>query len=151
MSKFWGLGELKTPCDLVQKLEHDFRRLSEMPQDQYIAFDFFVTAEHIIDWIHSKDREKREKLRGLPLLAVTSHIANGAKHFEVTAKHHQSVEDVEKSRYVKTGYVKEDYSDDSLFIHLSPMYQEYFGTSCIEVVTLAEKVLQYWRDKTPKA
>lgn len=89
------------------------------------AFDFFVTAEHIVDWTHPKDREKRKELRGLPLLAVTSHIANDAKHFEVTAKHHQSVEDVEKSRYVKAGYVKEDYSDDLLLIHLSPMYQEY--------------------------
>jgi hypothetical protein len=150
MSKFRGFGELKAPCDLVQKLEHDFSRISDTPHDQYAAFDFFVTAEHILDWIYPTDRKTRSALRKLPLLAVTSHIANGAKHFEATDERHQSVVDVEKSRYVKAGYVKDGYFDDPLLIHLSPRHQEYFGTSSIEVVTLAKKVLQYWRDNAQK-
>jgi hypothetical protein len=151
MSRFQGFGELKTPRDLVKKLEHDFERIRSTPQDQYAAFDFFVTAEHIVDWIYPTDKKKREEQRALPLLGLISHIANGAKHFEATAKHHDFVTDVEKSRYVEADYVEEDYFDDPLLIHLSSKHQEYFGTSCIEVITFAAKVLQYWREHAPKA
>jgi len=44
-----GFGELRLPADLLRKLRHDFERMKMSPQDQYAAFDFFVTAEHIID------------------------------------------------------------------------------------------------------
>ena len=85
----------------MKKLEYDLDRVLKSPQDQYAAFDFFVTAEHIVDWIHPDDRKARESVRSGSSLLITSHLANGVKHFEVKAVHHQSVADVEKSRYVK--------------------------------------------------
>src|SRR5690554_6328496 len=106
MKKFDGFGELRMASDLVLKLQHDLERLKTSPHNQYAAFDFFVTAEHIVDWIYpdqtdSNNREKRKTVRAnSELLRITSHIANGAKHFEATDKRHQSVAGIEKSRYV---------------------------------------------------
>ena len=89
MNKYQGLGELKLPADLVKKLKHDLERLKNSPQDQYAAFDFFITAEHILDWIYPNNWNERKKHRSsVPLLRITSHIPNGAKHFEAAKKHH---------------------------------------------------------------
>src|SRR5438105_3089567 len=99
---FQGLFELQTPADLVKKLQHDLERMANSPQDQYAAFDFFVTAEHILDWIHPDNKAARESLRSSsPLLRITSHLANGGKHFQAKAAHHQSVTGTEKDRYVE--------------------------------------------------
>jgi hypothetical protein len=44
-----GFGDLQWVADLYSKLEHDRRRMKASPEDTYAAFDYFVTAEHIID------------------------------------------------------------------------------------------------------
>src|SRR5262245_38256943 len=96
MGTFTGLFDLKTPRDLLEKLRRDFRRIAESPTDQCAAFDFFVTAEHMVDWLYPGDGNctKREQERGRNvLLQVCSHIASGSKHFQATAKHHTSVKD----------------------------------------------------------
>jgi hypothetical protein len=49
VTSFNGFAELRIPRDLVKKLQFDLKRVLESPQDQYAAFDFFVTAEHIVD------------------------------------------------------------------------------------------------------
>jgi hypothetical protein len=87
MNKFTGLFELRLPTDLIRKLRHDLERMETSPLDQYAAFDFFVTAEHIVDWLHPTDEPSRRALRDSShLLRITSHLANGSKHFEATAK-----------------------------------------------------------------
>ncbi len=82
--------KLQCPGDLLEKLKWDLRRLEESSSDVYAAFDFFVTAEHIPDWINDKSIKK-----GNDLLMVVSHVANGAKHFEVSKKRHKSVTEIE--------------------------------------------------------
>ncbi len=120
------------------------------PQDQYAAFDFFVTAEHIVDWIHPNDKKAREAVRSSSsLLRITSHLANGVKHFEAKAPHHQSVADVEKSRYVEAGYAEEGYFEDPLIVHLITDEQHSFGQSSIEVAALAQQVYEYWKSNAP--
>src|SRR4051794_7798333 len=90
-----GFASLETPRELLRKVQHDFERLQANPADSYAAFDFFVTAYHLLEWLHPGDpiamgaEEKRT-----PLLQVCSHLANGAKHFEAKDKRHQSVHDV---------------------------------------------------------
>jgi hypothetical protein len=44
VSKFKGFGALKTPRDLVSKLEYDLQRMKEDPEDQYAAFDFLLPS-----------------------------------------------------------------------------------------------------------
>jgi len=150
VSNFKGFAELQVPRDLVNKLEYDLERVLKSPQDQYAAFDFFVTAEHIVDWIHPNDKKARDKIRSnSSLLKITSHIANGVKHFEATAPHHQSVKTVEKTRYVGPGYVEEGYLEDPLIVHLTEKEQSSFGQSSIKVTVLAKKVYEYWKSNAP--
>lgn len=145
MPKFKGFGSLKTPRDLVSKLEHDLRRIKEDPEDQYAAFDFFVTAEHIVDWCHPANRQGREDLRASsPLLRITSHIANGAKHFETTAKRHCSVTDVEVFHWVKPGYVEAGYAEEPLVVQLSPDEASQLGRNRIDLPSLAQLVFEFW-------
>lgn len=150
MSAFKGLFELQTPHDLLEKLRHDLERLRDSPIDQYAAFDFFVTAEHLIDWLLPGDgkRAAREAQRNSDsLLQVVSHIANGSKHFEATAKHHQSVQDTETTNGVfQAGTFQSDAFDvPRLIIHLHGQAAADLGSQ-IEVIALAEKVLQFWEN-----
>ena len=149
MAQFKGFGELKKPSDLVKKLESDFQRLKKGTDDQYVAFDFFVTAEHIIDWIYPTDATARKTIRSsTPLLKIVSHIANGAKHFEATATNHKSIDDIEKQRYVEAGYAEEGYFEDPIIIKFTSTEAVAFGKSEIEATELAQKVLTYWQSQS---
>ena len=44
-----GFFSLKTPHDLLTKLEADRDRIEADPLDVYAAFDFCVTAWHLVD------------------------------------------------------------------------------------------------------
>ena len=63
---------LNTPRQLLEKLRVDFERMKREPMSAYAAFDFFVTAEHMPDWLAPKSVKFKE-----PLLQIVSHIANG--------------------------------------------------------------------------
>ncbi len=89
-----GIFNLRTASDLRQKLRHDLDRLKWSPTNTYEAFNFFVTAEHLLDWQFPgyDDKAQRERVRSEEvILQITSHLANGAKHFQTQAKHHRSV------------------------------------------------------------
>jgi len=87
MSELNGFFSLRTPQDLRQKLEVDFNRLCAADQSsieaQYAAFDFFVCAEHLPDWLSVAVGGSKTQHRSYPNGALVSHIANGAKHFKV--------------------------------------------------------------------
>lgn len=93
MSPSWeAFGPLKTPADLVQKLEFDFSRMQEPAQRGYAAFDFFDTAEQIVDWPHPNEPQKRTELReSSVILQAVSHLENGAEHFRVTRRYDRSI------------------------------------------------------------
>ena len=145
MSAFQGLAELRSPVDLLQKLKHDLDRLRSLSGNQYAAFDFFVTAEHLVDWLHPDDEPARKAIRSSsPLLRITSHLANGVKHFEAKAKHHKSVADVEKQRYVQAGFAQEGMFAEPLIVHLTVDEGQNIGTDNIEVDLLAQQVYDFW-------
>lgn len=154
MSTLRGFAELQSPKDLVEKLRHDLVRMEKAPQDQYAAFDFFVTADSIIDWLHPDvpgdkpatelKRQDRSTLRSSSVfLRVAAHIANGAKHFVVTR--HSSVAGIKKEHYVEPNYVDDDYVADPLLVHLTPEEAAAAGVDQrIDGVSLARAVLHYW-------
>lgn len=77
---------LSTPQELFSKLQHDAEHLTHDPTDAYRAFNFVVTAFHLLDWAHPGDagKEARTALRHKePLLQVLAHLANGVKHFKL--------------------------------------------------------------------
>src|SRR5258705_1989668 len=132
--------DLLTPADLFRKLQDDLQALEASYQDARVAFNFFVTAEHLPDWLN-----RRDLVRQHCILKVVSHIANGAKHFVLDDNRHKSVTSTEKFRYVEQGYIEPGYVDEPLLIHLSPNETKELGTSTIDPVTLARKVIQFWQ------
>lgn len=132
--------ELKTPVDLFSKLEADLAELEDSGQDTRTAFNFFVTAEHLPDWLGKRDLVKKN-----PILRIVSHIANGAKHLHLDESRHKSVTTAKKSHYVEAGYVEPGYFYEPLLIHLSEEESKHFGISDIDVVTLGKRVLEFWK------
>ena len=60
MNKFKGFFELQTAQDLLRKLRHDSQRVKQSPMDSYAAFDFFVTAHHMLEWRYRNKDERTQ-------------------------------------------------------------------------------------------
>ena len=87
-----GLFQLRGAHDLLAKLRHDFGRLNADHVDAYAAFDFFVTARHLPEWLHPGEPAKQSSFFDESvLLRVCRHIADGSKHFQATSRRHDSV------------------------------------------------------------
>jgi hypothetical protein len=86
---FRGFFELRTPHDLLKKMQRDHSRLEANSLDAYAAFDFFVTANHLVDWVwpSATRQQLRDNREDVPLLRVCEHLADGAKHFLLTRPH----------------------------------------------------------------
>ena len=151
MPSFKGFALLQRPDDLVAKLAHDFERIRASPADAYAAFDFFVTAEHIVDWLLpdspgvDQSPARKSKRQSSALLRITSHIANGAKHFEALAKHHDSVADLEQQSggFDPLAFSPRAFSPAAFKMHGLNVRLE--NDKVVHVLTLAEDVLSYWQ------
>lgn len=151
-NSFHGFFELQTSQDLLEKLRRDFHKLREAPLDSDAAFNFFVTAEHMLDWIYPKRSGKKQReteRRSSILLKVISHLANGAKHFEVEASHHESVRETQRSglrmfmpRMFRTRLLSH-LSRSFLVVTLDGQAAREYGPK-IRLQDLAEKVIAYW-------
>lgn len=146
MSKLDGIFSLRTPLDLLCKLEHDFKRLNEAdpstPEAQYAAFDFFVTAEHLPDWCCPLcPGATRTSLRNYPEGAIVSHVASGAKHFSVTRSQHKSVVDTRV-----LGTFNPNLFDPNVFDCSLKLIITLEDGSIVNVVDIATKVLEHWRN-----
>lgn len=155
---FTGLFELRTPVDLVKKLRHDLKRMEASPFDQYAAFDFFITANSLIDWVHPdktnpRDNQKvRDDFReNNAALRVTAHLADGSKHFHAASPRRRSVVGTEKSRYVEEGYVEDGYFEESLLIQLSQKEAQELGASLLDAISFARQVVELWSKHVPDA
>ena len=141
-----GIFELRNPSDLLQKLRHDYERVRVNVMDSYAAMDFFLTAEHMVDWLFPKSRAARENLRSTPLLALCSHIANGAKHFEAKAPHHKWFSESETHYGAFSSEFSSDFDIRGFAIILDDAAKKEFGDR-IYVQDLAEKILIFWEEK----
>jgi hypothetical protein len=153
-----GFFELQTPGDLLRKLRSDLEDLKKAPRNSYAAFNFFVTAEHMMEWQLPgyENREKRKALHDSSIvLQICSHVANGAKHFVAQAKKHKSVSDTQRrgghwaSNYWASNFWAANYwSKGGLFVELQGEAANELGLQ-ISVVALAERVLDFW-EKRPE-
>jgi hypothetical protein len=140
-----GFGQLENPRHLLAKLTHDYARMMAGPGDQYAAFDFFVTAEHMVDWVapgYARQQERSTIRNANPLLQVVSNIASGSKHFiaEDARHHHVQHVDVAPSP-VEPGDAM--LVPASLYVTLEGDAAVRFGSE-IAVMQLAEAVLSFW-------
>lgn len=148
MGQLNGFFELRTPRDLLAKLEADFARLiSSEPtgiETQYAALDFFVCAEHLPEWVANANGQKASDLRNYPDGALVSHIANGAKHFRVTHSKHVSA----RQTRVDEGSFQSDAFQSSAF-QVGRLVIEKESGGEVEVQDLARRVLEYWKAELP--
>jgi hypothetical protein len=148
---FRGFFALRTPADLLRKLEHDFRRLEANRVDSYAAFDFFVTANAMVDWIWpSAGRAQQRDNRTDELLPrLCHHLADGAKHFLLTTRHHG----VEETAYRPPAILGQMVLGASrlgdpmgdLVVRLEAEEAEEMNRESIPAVELAALVLDYWK------
>ena len=132
--------ELKTPADLLAKLESDLASLETSGQDTRVAFNFFVTAEHLPDWL-----DKRKIVKENCILRIVSHIANGAKHFYLKDKRHKSVSSAEKHRVYAEGVYEPGVFYEPLLIQLTDDEAKELNLTEIDAVDLGRKVLEIWK------
>ena len=141
-----GLFRLKTAKDLLGKLRHDLQRLTSDPVNEYAAFDFFVTARHMPEWLYPGDAKKQALLfRQHILLQVCRHIADGSKHFEATASYHTSVKDtsLEGAAFQPGVFQPTAFQVGHLIVTLDGPAATHFGAT-IEVTTLATQIFLFW-------
>jgi hypothetical protein len=117
----------------------------------YVAFDFFVTAEHLLDWQYPGDANKQRRTderRSEVLLQICSHIATGGKHFQVESPHHQSVKgsELRGGGFSPLGFQNNAFQVGRLFVNLDGSAAAIYGPS-IEVTALASKILDLWNTR----
>jgi hypothetical protein len=118
--------------------------------DAYLAFNFFITAEHLLDWQfpgQANEPQRRVARQTDVLLEITSHIASGAKHFIVEAKHHKSVVATQRRSGYFGRYMGHWFGHSmgarGLFVVLDGSAATHLGQS-ISAVELARRVMAYW-------
>lgn len=148
-----GIFELNNAPDLLGKLKRDFKKLQDDPLDSDAAYNFFVTAGHMLEWLYpdaddAGNRKKRKDIyEGEPLLQVCAHIANGAKHFEPTRD--KAVSDTKKegdwgAPFNNPKWYPSTWGFQGRFmIYLDGVAKEQFGET-ISVSHLAQRVMEYW-------
>ena len=134
-----GFLLLAEASDLFEKLEHDYAELVKDHNNPYKAFNFFVTAEHLPDWVGDTSIKNKN-----PYLRISSHLATGAKHFSVTNPKKDSVEGASVDVYVQDGYVDKDYFYTELILRLTEKEQKELGVDSISLLDLAKKVKNFW-------
>lgn len=147
MTNARGVFDLRTPDHLLAKLQHDFQRMSDNPADSYAAFDFFVTAFHMKDWLKGSRQGRTAQMHGSKdkaLFEVCGEIANGSKHFE------ERLVRVEKTE-LSGGAFDPHVFDPAVFdvgrltIHLSVETAKELGLSTVEdAITVGRQVLDTW-------
>jgi hypothetical protein len=147
-----GIFDLKSPKDMLAKLNRELERLRTDPNNVDHAFNFFVTAEHMLDWLYPgyPAEKTRRKIRDAEIiLEVVSHLASGAKHFDQLAKHHQTVKDAGPkggyfgSNHFGSRHWRASFFGRTLRVILDGPAKASLGES-VTALELAEKVYTYW-------
>ena len=143
MSQLDGLFSLRTPQDLLGKLESDFGRFeaarTTSVEAQYAAFDFFVTALHMSDWAAHAAGDPLSSHRAYPDWALVDDLGNGAKHFRVDSGRHTTVSDTGSEGYFDPAFF------DPTYFEAARLVIELEDGSTVDALDVARRVLDHWR------
>jgi len=149
-----GLFTLQIPEHLLHKLEWEYTQWQDEPLNSYRAWNFFVTAEHLPDWL-ARSRPRLPKGFGIkafkkdkPLLRICSHLASGGKHFTPNATHTSVTSTRREEGWVDEDWIEEDWVEsDELMVDLTPKEQEALQSpsASITAFSLATDVLAFWQ------
>ena len=138
-----GFFSLATPTDLLAKLEVDYARLQAAPatsvEAQYAAFDFFVTAWHMADWLARSKGQTLSSYRAYADASIVDDLCNGAKHFRLDQSRHGTVSGTRSA-----GAFDPAIFDSKIFDVARLVVDLGDGTS-VDVLDLAKRVLGHWR------
>lgn len=146
-----GLWDLTSPEALLMKLRLDLDRMKRMktaPTDMYAPFDFFVTAFHMLDWVHPDTEAdayvKRAALRTQePLLEIAGHLANGSKHFEATRW-----DSVKGTAFSADDNWEAAFTGEGrLTIKLSAADTARYGVGELDMLETAQRLCEFWRQE----
>lgn len=145
-----GFISLKTVSDYWNKVLFDYNLLKQNPLNVYLAFNFFVTSYHLVDWVFegktSKGCSERKLFEESSLVRINYHICNGAKHFEPKKNNkNNSVKEIEDTGYADNDYCSEKYFENDILIYLEEEFVSEFGNS-IEIIDLADKIVSFWKE-----
>jgi hypothetical protein len=132
-------------------MEADFTfRLSDRPHDVYAAFDFFVAAEHLPEWLGKAQFAPGapENPRAEALRRLSKQLANGAKHFTVAVPGGlRDAYEAPPTVYGTAVYGASRYGDTAgnLVIVLEDDEARALGRETLSAVELAGMVLTYWK------
>lgn len=141
-----GHFSLQTERDLLGKLEREYERLTRNPLDADTCFNFFVTAEHLPEWITRADTQAASRMRkDCAVLRICSHLANGAKHFETKDSRHRSIGQTATQTIITYGSVP-GVPNQEFVVTLTPVEATDYGKNEIGVTELAARVLEYFRN-----
>jgi hypothetical protein len=147
-----GLFDLRTFEHLLHKLEWEYARWQEEPLNTYMAWNFFVTAEQLPDWLAQRDHQPNDFpykfKRKRPLLRICSHLANGGKHFR-PGNHHSSVASTRaQGGWVPLGWVPEGWVElPALMVDLTSDEQKALSSpsASVDALSLGAQVLAFWQ------
>lgn len=157
MSGVQGFFHLQSPRDLLGKLEHDFLRMQAAPLDSYAAFDFFVSAWHMLDWIHfdpadpkRSEQDRQAEVKSRAILRLCAHLANGSKHFKLTRGNHDEIRGHVARPSARLGEftigVSRLETEAGLELVLAPDEAHELGrTDWIDALDLAQLLIDYFR------
>jgi hypothetical protein len=147
-----GLFDLVTADDLCAKLDHDYRRVKASPSDVFAAFDFIVTAWHLLEWRYSGKAAKPQRdqlLQQYPIPGLCEHLCVSGKHFAPTDPNLQAVQgSFRKSVWRRGVWAPGTWAHsawrDELVVDLAGAAKAAFGDS-ITMARLADLVMDFWR------
>jgi hypothetical protein len=148
-----GIFGLNQPKDLLEKLEHDFRRLRADAGQQailYTAFDFVGTAYALVDWVKkytAMTPAEVDKLYACMLIKICADLANGSKHFQLTKPPKTTLTTHSSSPVFEPGVFEPGVFQDDwqawVELSASEAAAARVPTTC-PVMTLATEVLAHW-------
>jgi hypothetical protein len=135
--------DLQTATHLLRKLEHDYAQLRQDPANVYVAYNFFVTAENMPEWVEGKAFKLRIQQQKT-ILKLCNELATGAKH--MIGKKHPAITEMRREGLgaSRLGLAKAG-EGPSLMIDLAQQERETLHRPSIDALTLAAKVLAYWQ------
>jgi hypothetical protein len=143
---FYGFFDIRDPQALFKKLRYDYQRICAEPLNAFPVWDFFVTANHLVDWIwpSAGTAQHRQERAAETIPRICEHLANGAKHYIVN-RTHAAVAQIERTGEAFAGYRSDRTEDgDALLISIDAREATELGTTCITARELARRVLIYW-------
>ena len=143
--KFSGFSELNTPHDLLLKAKRDLGKMKDDKSNVDFAYNFFVTIEHMPDWLEMKKEAKKAIKDSSPILRVCSHLASGAKHF-IPFDNYKSVKSVQTESVYEDGVYEDDVIEKWLVINLDEYEIADFGQEKLDAIALGQSAVQYWEE-----